>query len=582
MKQWRCTICGHIHTGENPPEVCPICGATKDKFVQIVEEKTKGQRETITKADILVVGSGAAAFSAAITAKSLGASVIMLEKAPKVGGTTARSGGGFWVPLNRHQREYGITDTKEDAIAYMARYSYSHLFDPGKPNFGLPEREYSLLETYVENACEMTDYFDKIGALNSVMEINWTGKPQVDYMDHLPENKEIRGRSIYPKDKEGNVGSGSELIRQLESWAQENEILVYTNCEVSEIVQDQEGKVVGVKAKIDEEVVTFTAGKGVVFGSGGYSHNPEMMLQFQRGPHYGGCAVPTNTGDFIKMAGSVGAQLGNMAGAFRANSMLEVYLGNPDGSSNVFYLPGDSMLLVNKYGRRIVDEKRNYTDRTMTHFVWDPQRAEWSNLLTFMLFDERTLNLWKGYPPYPVNKGDVSYIIEGKNLEDLTDKLKDRLQILAPQIGGFQLDSCFEINLKKTMNRFNEFAQTGVDLDFQRGEFLYDREWTTFPPTNPQGEWPQKNVRNYTMYPMSDKGPYYAIIFAAGTLDTNGGPVINRFGQILNWNNKPIKGLYGAGNCIASPTANAYWGAGSTIGPALTFGYICAKHIMGR
>lgn len=524
--------------------------------------------------DILVVGSGAAAFSAAITARQQGAEVIMLEKAAFIGGTTMRSGGGFWIPNNRFQRERGIVDAKEDAVRYMVRYSFPHLYSRDAPRLGLPENEFQLIDTFYDRAGEMVDFLISIGALDAIQEINWTGQLQVDYMDHLPENKGIRGRTLYSRNREGKLGYGGELVRQLRAWALDNGAELLTNHQVTEIVRNKAGEVIGLEVLAGEEVKKFRARRAVIFGSGGYTHNPELMLRFQRGPHFGGCAAPTNTGDFMRMSGAIGAQLGNTAGAFRAEIIVEQVLADPNGVHNVFYIPGDSVLEVNRCGRRIMDEKRNYTDRAMTHFIWDPQRAEWTNMLVFMIYDQRTANLWQGFPPYPVQGQAADHIISALSWGELADAIAARLQALAPHTGGFSLAPEFAANLADTVQRFNQFAATGRDLDFQRGEFAYDREWTTFPPTIPGAEWPPPDSANYTMYPLSAAGPYYAIILGAGTLDTNGGPVINHRAQVLDVNGTIIAGLYGAGNCIAAPTANAYWGGGSTLGPAMTYGYI--------
>lgn len=532
-----------------------------------------------TETDIIVVGSGAAAFSAAITARKHGSDVIMLEKSSMIGGTTLRSGGGYWIPNNRFQQEKGIMDRKEDALRYMVRYSYPHLYNPEDEKLGIPENEFALINTYYDKASEMVEFFYNCGAVQSIQEINWTGKPQVDYMDHLPENKGVRGRVLYSKDSQGKQAYGGELIRQMKAWAKSNGIKIMPNHEVTKILRNSKDEVIGVAVHAnDQDTVNFRARKAVIFGSGGYTHNTELMLHYQRGPHFGGCAAPTNTGDFVKIAGAIGAKMANMAGAFRAEIIVEDALANPDGVHNVFYVPGDSVIEVNRYGKRIMDEKRNYNDRTMTHFVWDPQRAEWTNMLVFMIYDKRTAELWQGFPPYPVQGTLVPSVITGNNWDELAAELSKHLDSLSAHTGGFSLDVDFLDNLKQTVARFNEFAKSGKDKDFNRGDYDYDKEWTTFPPTVPGVQWPPESSVNYTMYPLSDQGPYYAIILGAGTLDTNGGPVINSKSQVLNLYDIPIPGLYGAGNCIASPTANAYWGAGSTIGPAMTFGYLAGSN----
>ena len=167
--------------------------------------KTFTQEVSELLTDVVVVGSGAAAFSAAIAARKQGAAVIMLEKGENVGGTTRRSGGGYWIPLNKWQKEAGYEDNREDCIRYMARYSYPNLYNPEEQRYGIPQQEFELLEAYVDNAHLMASDYEEWDALHSIMEINWTGKGQVDYQDHLPENKGIRGRTIYPRDGEGNI-----------------------------------------------------------------------------------------------------------------------------------------------------------------------------------------------------------------------------------------------------------------------------------------------------------------------------------------------------------------------------------------
>ena len=152
-----------------------------------------------------------------------------------------------------------------------------------------------------------------------------------------------------------------------------------------------------------------------------------------------------------------------------------------------------------------------------------------------MIMDERTAVNWQGMNPLKLGKPEeMPHVIVGEDLDQLTLNIEKRLEGLKDETASFQLDVSFKENIKQTFERFNEFAKNGEDEDFHRGEADYDNEFFTFPPTNPTGiEWPPENTSNESMYPLSEKGPYYAFILAAGTLDTNGGPIINKDGQVI-------------------------------------------------
>jgi succinate dehydrogenase/fumarate reductase flavoprotein subunit len=531
-------------------------------------------------ADIVVVGGGAAACSAAVTAADLGNKVIVLEKQPVLGGTTAKSGGVAWVPNNPQMRAAGLTDSRADCLQYMARFSQPRVYDPSSPTLGLDPLSYRQLEAFYDNGSATIEYLDRIGAAKYAT-FTVGGKPSPDYADHLPENKAPKGRSLTPVDDKGeattgNIGDGAHLIGTMEAWLDKKNVPILTEHRVTAVVKEN-GRIVGVEAETDGKTVRIKARKGVIFGTGGYAHNTDLV-QLHQTALYGACAMPGSTGDFIAIAGAAGARMGTMGTAWRTQVVFEEALKNRMLAQGVFFVPADAMFIVNKYGRRVVNEKRNYNDRTEIHFVYDPVHEDYQNQLLFMIFDARVPDAFGGaYPiPEPGNLGP--YVIEGADLPALAANIGKRLSELADKSGGAALAADFPQQLKATFDRFNGYARSGKDPEFGRGDQSYDREWQAFFSKMREGSTEKPNdMPNATMHPLRETGPYYCIILAAGALDTSGGPQINEKAQVLGADGTPIPGLYGAGNCIASPSRRAYFGAGGTIGLCLTFGHIAAQ-----
>lgn len=523
-------------------------------------------------ADIVVVGSGAAASVAAIMATHAGNSVLIVEKAPVYGGTSAKSDGGYWIPNNRFMREQGIEDERNDALRYMARCAHPHLYRSDDQRFGLSEEEYGLLGAFYDYAGKAVDFLDEVGALKSGLFFHLP-----DYHDHASENKAPRGRLLFSKRSDGRFGPGTELIRQLKAWIDVRKIPLLFKHRVQKLVRNDRGEIVGVEAATADGRTWFMrARKAVVFGSGGYTHNPELLRNFQPGPIYGGCAIPTIEGDFIVMGQGIGAKLGNMVNAWRTQIILEQALEYPSVPRGIWQPPGDSMILVNKYGQRVVGEKRNYQDRSRIHFAYDANWCEYPNQFLFMIYDRRTAELFAGNYPLPALGSSAAYVISSSTLAGLGQSIQERLDRHAHRIGTVRLVEGFSSNIAKTIANFDRYAKSGDDEEYQRGAYPYDKEWHAAYMSVPRSDtsWKVGEIPNFTMHPFRPEGPYYAIILAAGLADTNGGPMINQAAQVLDPANRPIPGLYGAGNCIASPAGEGYWGGGASLGLAIAFGYL--------
>jgi hypothetical protein len=165
---------------------------------------------------------------------------------------------------------------------------------------------------------------------------------------------------------------------------------------------------------------------------------------------------------------------------------------------------------------------------------------------------------------------DDRHVIKGATLDELAANIDARLQKYASYNGGMRISPDFTTNLRATIVRFNDFAANGKDLDFHRGERGVDLLFNGIVKEEP-------GRKNATMWPISDTGPYYAAFVTGGTLDTKGGPKTNPEGQVLDLSDKPIPGLYGVGNCVASASGRAYWAGGSTLGPIIGFAYRAAN-----
>lgn len=548
------------------------------------------------EADVVVVGSGAAGWSAAIAARRAGAEVLVLEKLEQIGGTTAKAGGecggepapgelpqraGTWLWICDHPwlAELGHTDRRDDALLYLARLAQPMQYNPGSPTLGLPPDDYALLEAFYDRGKQVVAELDALGAprLRPLAE-TW------DYWADLPENQCPRGRALYVPLPDGREATGAEIVEAMSTVAEGMGVRLRTSTPVHGLIVDSEsGAVVGVQAGRSAASASLVRARGgVVFATGGFTHNGSLRTAHLPAPITGGIAAQGSTGDVVHLASALGARFANMNKAWLTPMLLD---HGTEPVSGAFRLPGDSMMLLNRLGHRVVNEKVTYNEMTRAFLRWDEARGEYPNRILVMLFDRSVSDRCRAMPgDAPIDEGGgnplaragvgAEHEIVAETLTELATAIDARLARHHDRFPGLRLADDWAEEAAKSVSRFDDFARGGVDVDFHRGESRTQRARSGAPRS--------AEFANPTMHPFDHSGPWYAVLLVAGTLDTKGGPVIDPDGRILRPDGSPIVGMYGAGNCVASPSGEAYWGGGTTLGLAVTFGWLAGEHAAQR
>jgi succinate dehydrogenase/fumarate reductase flavoprotein subunit len=536
--------------------------------------------------DVVVLGTGAAGLTAAISAHEGGANVVVFEKADKVGGTTAWSGGQVWIPNNPHMTEVGVEDSREKAITYIMSLSRDLL-------------EQRLVEAYVDAGPEMVELLE---AKTPVQFYAVSGMP--DYHPEFPGGSPGGGRTIecpiYPFDELGDWadrvtpspyfldphitmsetplgkavpeppsreehdrrkvhnerGCGQALIGRLLRACLDRGIHPRTDCAGRELLVE-DGNVVGVLVDTPDGPLEVRADKGVILASGGFEWNEDLRRSFLRGPMSHPVSMETSTGDGLMMAMRAGAMITNMREAWWIPVGVVPVESNPMGRILVNgqrTLPHS--IMVNKRGRRFTNEAANYNAFGAAFHVEDVSRFEYANLPCWLVFDQAYVEAY-GFRVGAGGPGsDVpAFVPRGDTPAELADELG---------IDGAELERTFE--------RWNANCAEGHDPDFGRGDSAFDCWW---------GDPYRKGRRDATLGPL-ERPPYYAFEIHSGALGTKGGPRVDPDARVLNLDGEPIVGLYAAGNVMGSPFGMTYGGPGGTLGPAMVFGYLAGRHAAAR
>ncbi|HEX7854617.1 MAG TPA: FAD-dependent oxidoreductase [Sphingobium sp.] len=559
--------------------------------------------ERIEKADVIVVGSGAAGMMAALRARAAGMTVVLIEKARQYGGTTATSGGLFWIP--NHGIE-GFQDSPGQAMEYLRNLAQGTV----------PE---ARLRAYVDNAplmlrflqnmgirCETLrtsiDYYSElpgshVGRLVAVPEFD--GSELGDeffrmrapnpmrvlfnrYLIDRPQSYALSGQKPgwqwvaanlvlkywldfgmrFKSRRDRRATGGDALIGLLRRELARQDIPLILDCGMKELVRE-EGRVIGLIVEHKGAQRTIGVSRGVILTAGGFEQNQQLRDVYISVPtdrRWSATPEGGNTGDALRAAmdiGAASAALGTMWWMPVLRLPSSVYPNIEIAHAMGFEQRYPNSIMVNQQGERFCNENISY-DRFGLEMIRDCQRTG-ANVPCWMIFDATYRERYScgGLMPslvmpdrrVPPGWWD-NYLYRAGSIGELADK------IAVPRD-----------TLTATVERFNGFAAQGVDQDFGRGGTAFDQARA------------DRRVKPNGCLGALDAGPYYAVRIDLGDIGSKGGLRCNEHAQVLDSEGQPIAGLYAAGNCAASPFGDTYPGPGGTIGAALTFGFVAAEHL---
>ena len=556
--------------------------------------------------DVLVVGSGNGGLTAAVCLHEMGAGeVLTIEKGARFGGTSAYSGGGIWIPNNHYAQAAGAQDSMAEARDYL-RHALPADTDP------------ALVDAYLSNAPRMLKFLHERAAVRYVSLAHYP-----DYFSNLPGAK-AGHRSLEPEpvylDRLGDeaaflmpthpmisigkrIGFGQveahTLVGQLPGWCRLAARLVWNyltdfpwrlttlrdrraccgsagiaqlrqammqrgmplwrNTRLLELVR-RDGRVVGAVVAREGKTLAIQARRGVVLAAGGFEHNQAMRethLPHPTSTRWSAGAI-TNEGEAMRAGRAVGAQLKKMDSAWWVTTLCVPGENIPRPAIMEKSYPGSCV--VNRLGRRIANESQNYMTYMQEALAKNSAAAPSSP--AYMIFDARFRERYIVGPLLTAKLRPDWLLPRAWRKAGLFGRA-DSFDALARQMG---IDPA---GLQDTIAAFNGYARTGVDLEFGRGEALYDRYYGD-PAVRP----------NPCLAPIVQP-PFYAVRLELGDWGTQGGFATDVHARVLDDDHVPITGLYATGNCAAA-LLTTYPGPGSTLGPAMTCAYQAAKHISGH